>query len=677
MFKKFQIKSSYKPSGDQPKAIDELVAGLRSGEKFQTLLGVTGSGKTFTMANVIQKIQKPTLVIAPNKTLAAQLCNEFREFFPDNAVEYFVSYYDYYQPEAYLPRTDTYIEKEAMINAEIDRLRHAATQSLLTRQDVIVVASVSCIYGLGSPKEYQKSVLKISVDDSEMTREKLLRRLVDLQFERTNTDLTRGSFRARGDVLEIMPTNEEKIFRVIFEEEIISRIELLHHITRKLLEKLDEAWIFPAKHYVVSPEGQERALVAIRHELNARLKELESQGLVLEAERLSRRTRYDLEMIQEIGYCNGIENYSCHFEDRAPGEPPSTLLDFFFATPKLATSAGGPRDFLVMIDESHVTIPQIGGMFEGDRVRKEILIEHGFRLPSAKDNRPLKFYEFEKKLGQVIFTSATPGKYEQAHSTKVVEQIIRPTGLVDPEVEIRPVVGQIDDLIKEIEIRAKKKERTLVTTLTKKMAEDLTDFLIEKGIKTQYLHSDVETLDRITTLTDLRKGKYDVLVGVNLLREGLDLPEVTLVAILDADKEGFLRSETSLIQTIGRAARNVNGKVILYADEVTGSLKRALKETNRRRDIQLAHNKKHHITPKTIEKKISDIRAMLGEEERETKDILKLELTAEPHEIAEVIIEKEKEMRDAAFNLDFETAAVLRDQIVELKKEMKKIKYVR
>jgi excinuclease ABC subunit B len=576
-----------------------------------------------------------------------------------------------------LPRTDTYIEKEAMINAEIDRLRHAATQSLLTRQDVIVVASVSCIYGLGSPKEYQKSVLKISVDDSEMTREKLLRRLVDLQFERTNTDLTRGSFRARGDVLEIMPTNEEKIFRVIFEEEIISRIELLHHITRKLLEKLDEAWIFPAKHYVVSPEGQERALVAIRHELNARLKELESQGLVLEAERLSRRTRYDLEMIQEIGYCNGIENYSCHFEDRAPGEPPSTLLDFFFATPKLATSAGGPRDFLVMIDESHVTIPQIGGMFEGDRVRKEILIEHGFRLPSAKDNRPLKFYEFEKKLGQVIFTSATPGKYEQAHSTKVVEQIIRPTGLVDPEVEIRPVVGQIDDLIKEIEIRAKKKERTLVTTLTKKMAEDLTDFLIEKGIKTQYLHSDVETLDRITTLTDLRKGKYDVLVGVNLLREGLDLPEVTLVAILDADKEGFLRSETSLIQTIGRAARNVNGKVILYADEVTGSLKRALKETNRRRDIQLAHNKKHHITPKTIEKKISDIRAMLGEEERETKDILKLELTAEPHEIAEVIIEKEKEMRDAAFNLDFETAAVLRDQIVELKKEMKKVKYVR
>jgi excinuclease ABC subunit B len=708
MSKKFQLKSSYKPSGDQPKAIDELVAGLLSGEKFQTLLGVTGSGKTFTMANVIQKIQKPTLVIAPNKTLAAQLCNEFREFFPDNAVEYFVSYYDYYQPEAYLPRTDTYIEKEAMINEEIDRLRHAATQSLLTRKDVIVVASVSCIYGLGSPKEYQKSVLKISVDDSEITREKLLRRLVDLQFERTNSDLTRGSFRARGDVLEIMPTNEEKIFRVIFEEEVISRIELLHHITRKLLERLDEAWIFPAKHYVVSPEGQERASVAIRRELNTRLKELESQGLVLEAERLSRRTRYDLEMIQEIGYCNGIENYSRHFEDRTPGEPPSTLLDFF------------TEDFLLMIDESHVTIPQIGGMFEGDRARKETLIEHGFRLPSAKDNRPLKFYEFEKKLGQVIFTSATPGKYELEKCLQpptsnpqplIVEQIIRPTGLVDPEVEIRPItsspplpdaaavptiarrerrregeglgvrdrsrkasrenLSQVDDLILEIETRAKKKERTLVTTLTKKMAEDLTDFLTEKGTKTQYLHSDVETLDRITTLTDLRKGKYDVLVGVNLLREGLDLPEVTLVAILDADKEGFLRSETSLIQTIGRAARNVNGKVILYADEVTGSLKRALKETNRRRDLQLAHNKKHHITPKTIKKKISDIRAMLGEEERETKDILKLELTAEPHEIAEVIKEKEKEMRDAAFNLDFETAAVLRDQIVELRKEIK------
>ncbi|HCU31266.1 MAG: UvrABC system protein B [Candidatus Uhrbacteria bacterium GW2011_GWE2_45_35] len=664
----FTLTSSYQPSGDQPQAIKELLAGLRAGEKFQTLLGVTGSGKTFTIANVIQEIQKPTLVIAPNKTLAAQLCNEFREFFPNNAVEYFVSYYDYYQPEAYLPRTDVYIEKEAMINQEIDRLRHAATQSLLTREDVIVVASVSCIYGLGSPKEYKKSVLKIEVGDAELTRHGLLRRLVDMQFERTNSDLTRGSFRARGEVVEIMPTNEEKIFRLIFENETVSRIELLHHVTRKLLEKINEAWIFPAKHYVVSPESLKSALSSIRFELDERLVELETQGKVLEAERLSRRTRYDLEMIQEVGYCNGIENYSRHFEGRPPGEPPSTLLDFF------------PKDFLLMIDESHVAVPQIGGMFAGDQARKTNLVEHGFRLPSAKDNRPLKFDEFEKKLGQVIFTSATPGNYEHDHSTKIVEQIIRPTGLVDPEVEIRPIsasekkkgnLTQVEDLIQEIIIRAEKKERTLVTTLTKKMAEDLSEFLIEKGIKTQYLHSDVDTLDRITTLTDLRKGKYDVLVGVNLLREGLDLPEVTLVAILDADKEGFLRSETSLIQTIGRAARNIDGKVILYADEVTGSLKRALKETNRRRVIQLAYNEKHGITPKTIQKKIGDIRAMFGEQEQEIKDILKLELTAEPHEIKQVIVEKEKEMRDAAFSLDFETAAIIRDQIVLLKRELK------
>ncbi|MFA6131687.1 MAG: excinuclease ABC subunit UvrB [Patescibacteria group bacterium] len=655
----FKLKAPYQPAGDQPEAIKKLIAGLENGEKFQTLLGVTGSGKTFTMANVIQKVQKPTLIIAPNKTLAAQLCNEFREFFPENAVEYFVSYYDYYQPEAYLPRTDTYIEKEAMINQEIDRLRHAATQSLLSRQDVIVVSSVSCIYGLGSPVEYKKTVLHVVVGKN-TGRDELLRHLIDMQFERTNSDLTRGSFRARGNVVEIMPINEEKIYRLHFgDDETLTGIEILDHVTRRLLEESKEVWLFPAKHYVVSPEGKETALKQIKKELADRLAELEKEGKPLEVERLSRRTRYDLEMIEEVGYCNGIENYSRHFDGRSPGEPPYTLLDYF------------PKDFLLIIDESHVAVPQIGGMFEGDRARKNILVEHGFRLPSAKDNRPLKFDEFEKKIGQVVFTSATPGKFENAHSTQVVEQIIRPTGLIDPEVEIRAITGQIDDLMKEIVVRAEKHERVLVTTLTKKMAEDLSEFLTEKGIKTQYLHSDVETLDRITTLTDFRKGNYDVLVGVNLLREGLDLPEVTLVAILDADKEGFLRSETSLIQTIGRAARNVEGKVILYADEVTGSLERAMKETNRRRAIQLAYNEKHGITPQTIHKKIGDIRAMFGEQEQEVKDILKLELTAEPHEIEEVIREKEKEMRQAAFDLDFETAAIVRDEIVLLKKQLK------
>lgn len=691
----FNLKSNYKPAGDQPQAIEKLVAGLRVGEKFQTLLGVTGSGKTFTMANVIQKVQKPTLIIAPNKTLAAQLCNEFREFFPDNAVEYFVSYYDYYQPEAYLPRTDTYIEKEAMINQEIDRLRHAATQSLLSREDVIVVSSVSCIYGLGSPVEYKKTVLHVIVGKN-TGRDELLRHLVDMQFERTNSDLTRGSFRARGNVVEVMPINEEKIYRLHFgEDETLINIEILDHITRRFLGEAKEVWVFPAKHYVVSPEGKETALKQIRDELADRLAELEKTGKILEADRLSRRTRYDLEMIEEVGYCNGIENYSRHFDGRSPGEPPYTLLDYF------------PKDFLLIIDESHVAVPQIGGMFEGDQARKNILVEHGFRLPSAKDNRPLKFDEFQKRIDQVVFTSATPGKFEQLHSTSVVEQIIRPTGLVDPEVEVRALsptltssghrlpltcsskavfgfagnsspsgrgLGQVEDLLNEIQIRVEKHERTLVTTLTKKMAEDLSEYLIEKKIKTQYLHSDVDTLDRITTLTDFRKGIYDVLIGVNLLREGLDLPEVTLVAILDADKEGFLRSETSLIQTIGRAARNVEGKVILYADEVTGSLERAMKETNRRRKIQLAYNKKHKITPKTIQKKIGDIRAMFGEDEKSIEDILKLELTAEPHEIEEVIKEKEKEMRQAAFDLDFETAAIVRDQIVLLKKEVKGLK---
>jgi len=662
----FVLHSEYQPAGDQPKAIGQLITGLKSGDRFQTLLGVTGSGKTFTMANVIQNIQKPTLVIAHNKTLAAQLCNEFREFFPENAVEYFVSYYDYYQPEAYLPRTDTFIEKEAMINQEIDRLRHAATQALLTRKDVIIVASVSCIYGLGSPKEYEKTVLHVHVGKGE--RSDILHRLVDMQFERTNADLTRGHFRARGDVLEIMPMNEEVIYRLRLEDDVVREIVMLDAVTRKVLEHVPDMWIFPAKHYVVSSDREKKAVADIRQELADQLAAFDREGKPLESERLSRRTRYDLEMMENIGYCNGIENYSRHFDGRNEGEPPYTLLDYF------------GDDFLTMIDESHVTVTQIGGMYAGDRARKDTLVEHGFRLPSARDNRPLKFEEFEKRIGQTVFVSATPGKYEYQHSDHVVEQIIRPTGLVDPEIDVRPVTGdgekkgQVEDLIEEIVIREEKGERTLVTTLTKKMAEDLTEFLAERHIKVQYLHSDVETLDRITTLTDFRKGKYDVLVGVNLLREGLDLPEVTLVAILDADKEGFLRSETAIIQTIGRAARNVEGRVILYADEITGSLERAIRETERRRTIQIAHNKEHGITPKTIQKQIKDIREMFGASEEDIKNVLKIEVTAEPKEIEELIKDKTEEMRVASHHLDFETAAILRDEIVLLKKELKEKK---
>lgn len=662
----FQLHSKYKPAGDQPKAIEQLVGGLSSEKKFQTLLGVTGSGKTFTMANVIQQTQRPTLVIAHNKTLAAQLCNEFREFFPDNVVEYFVSYYDYYQPEAYMPRTDTYIEKEAMINEEIDRLRHAATQALLTRRDVIIVASVSCIYGLGSPKEYEETVLHLKVGPS-ASRTDLIRQLISMQFERTNTDLTRGHFRAKGDILEVMPTNEEMIYRLVMSDDAIDSIQQLDPVTRKILDTRTDLWIFPAKHYVVSQERKERAIGQIRHELAEQLKKFEENGQVLEAERLSRRTRYDIEMIEQIGYCNGIENYSRFFDGRLPGEPPYTLMDYF------------PEDFLTLVDESHVTIPQIGGMYAGDQARKNSLIDHGFRLPSARDNRPLQFDEFEKKIGQTVFVSATPGPYEKKHSQKIVEQIIRPTGLVDPVITVRPVTeseknkGQIEDLIGEIEKRVALHERTLVTTLTKKMAEDLSEFLKEKKIAVQYLHSGVETLDRITILSDLRRGKYDVLVGVNLLREGLDLPEVTLVAILDADKEGFLRSDTSIIQTIGRAARHVKGEVLLYADQMTGSLKRAIDETERRRKIQIAYNTKHNITPESIIKDIHDIRAMFGEsEEKSIKDILKLELKADSHEIQEVIKEKEVEMREAARKLDFETAALLRDEVTMLKKELEK-----
>lgn len=665
---KFTLHSDYKPSGDQPKAIKQLVKGLGDQERFQTLLGVTGSGKTFTMANVIEQTQKPTLVIAHNKTLAAQLCNEFREFFPDNAVEYFVSYYDYYQPEAYMPRSDTYIEKESQINDEIDRLRHSATQAILSRRDVIIVASVSCIYALGSPDEYKQTVLHVEKEGA-IDRNELLRRLTDMQFERTTADLTRGHVRARGDIVEIMPMNEEVVYRLLFEEEKVMDIQSLDPVTRKRKDTLNDIWLFPAKHYVVSQPRQKQAIREIRQELKNRLEEFDKDGRVLEAERLSRRTRFDLEMIENIGYCNGVENYSRHFDGRAPGEPPYTLIDYF------------PDDFLTIIDESHVTIPQVGGMYNGDQARKRTLIEHGFRLPSAKDNRPLQFEEFEERIGQAVFVSATPGKYENKMSSKVIEQIIRPTGLVDPEVHVRPVTeegefpGQVEDLIQEIEARVKNKERALVTTLTKKMAEDLTEFLIEKGIKVQYLHSDVETLDRITILSDLRKGAYDVVVGVNLLREGLDLPEVTLVAILDADKEGFLRSETAIIQTIGRAARNVKGEVIVYADQMTGSLKRALTETKRRRKIQLAHNKKHGITPTSVKKQIKDIREMLGgEEDRSIEGILKLEMTAESHELKVVIQEKEYEMKEAAKKLDFETAAILRDEIALLQKELKEKK---
>lgn len=662
----YQLKSPFKPAGDQPKAIDELTEGINKGLKKQTLLGVTGSGKTFTMANVIKNTNKPTLVIAPNKTLAAQLCNEFREFFPDSAVEYFVSYYDYYQPEAYMPRTDTYIEKEAQINEEIDRLRHAATEALLTRKDVIIVASVSCIYSLGSPSEYEKTVMHLRVGD-EVDRSDLVHRFVDMYFERTTGDVLRGKFRATGDVIEIMPASGAEImFRLVLEDGKLAEVFALDPVTRKIKERLDDFWLFPAKHYVVGSDRVNTALDLIERELKDRLAELKATGNVLEYERLKRRTRYDIQMIKNLGYCSGIENYSRHFEGRAPGEPAWTLLSYF------------PKDFLTIIDESHVTVSQIRGMSAGDRARKETLIEHGFRLPSARDNRPLTYDEFEERVNQTVYISATPGDYEREVSDQIVEQIVRPTGLIDPEAIIQPVTetdekrGQVDDLIPRIQERVENGERALITTLTKKMAEDLTEYLKGLGIKVQYLHSDVKTLDRIETLTKLRKGEYDVVVGVNLLREGLDLPEVSLVAILDADKEGFLRSETSLVQTIGRAARNVGGQVILYADNMTGSLKRALKETDRRRKIQIAYNEKHGITPQSVQKQIKDIRDMLGHDvdEPDVKDVLKIELTAEPDEIKKVIQEKEEEMKKAAANLMFETAAVLRDEIAALNDEL-------
>ncbi len=663
---KFDLHQPYPPAGDQPQAIRELTDNLLRRERYLTLLGATGTGKTYTMAHVINNLQRPTLVIAHNKTLAAQLCNEFREFFPKNAVEYFVSYYDYYQPEAYIAKTDTYIEKEAQINEEIDRLRHSATQSLLTRRDVIICASVSCIYGLGAPEAYRQTILHVE-SGGDLKREDIIARLVDMQFTRTNADLTRGSFRLTGMTLEIMPINEETIYRIEAPGGRVDRIAKIHPTTRQVLAECHDVWFFPAKHFITPGPERERALKTIRQELAERLKWFEKNGKLLEAERLERRTNYDLEMMENLGYCNGIENYSRPLSGRAAGDPPDTLLSYF------------PKDLLVMIDESHVTVPQIGGMYEGDRSRKDTLIEHGFRLPSARDNRPLTFKEFENKIAQAVFVSATPAEFELTKSAAVVEQIIRPTGLVDPEVMVLPVTakkdkpGQIDDCLERIAKTTGSGLRTLVTTLTKKMAEDLTEYLKDRKIKACYLHSDIDTVQRLEILSEFRKGEYDVLVGVNLLREGLDLPEVSLVCILDADKEGFLRSETSLIQTIGRAARNVQGRVVLYADHMTGSMKRAIAETERRRTKQMAYNKEHGITPQTIKKAIKDLRGSLGfAEPKDVKEILKLELSAESKKLEDIIKQKEAEMKQAALELDFELAAILRDEIVIIKQELGK-----
>lgn len=659
----FNIKSDFQPAGDQPEAIKKLVRGVKKGLRHQVLLGVTGSGKTFTVANVIEKVQKPTLVIAHNKTLAAQLVQEYREFFPNNTVHYFVSYYDFYQPEAYLPITDTYIEKETQINEEIDRLRHATTQALLTRRDVIVVATVSAIYGLGSPLEYEKVHVRIE-EGLQITRAEFIRKLIYIYFARTNADLKPGLFRALGNTIEIMPTNEKVICRLTFKGNAIEHIEKIDAITRRILQELNVFFLFPAKHFITPEDERKRAILDIKSELRQQLRKFEKSGKLLEAERIKRRTNHDIALIREIGYCNGIENYSRHFDGRETGEPPFTLLSYFPHTPT------DKADFLTIIDESHVTVPQLGGMYAGDRSRKKTLVEHGFRLPSAIDNRPLQFEEFEERIGVVLYTSATPGLYEKEHAELTVEQVIRPTGLVDPEIEVRPVVekgsypGQIADFIAETEKTVAKGDRIIATTLTKKMAEDLTEYLKEKGIKAEYLHSDIKTIERISILTDFRKGTFDTLVGVNLLREGLDLPEVSFIGILDADKEGFLRSETALIQIIGRAARNVEGNVILYADEMTGSMERAITETDRRRDLQLAHNERYHITPQTIRKTIKDITDQIRTEHQETVAALLLvdaELFKKNPE--KVLKDKTKQMNEAVKILDFETAALLRDEI--------------
>ena len=653
---KFKLETSLVPKGDQPSAIEKLSLGGAKGK--QTLLGVTGSGKTFTIANVINKIQKPTLVISHNKTLAAQLCNEFREFFPHNAVEYFVSYYDYYQPETYMVNTDTYIEKEAQINQEIDRLRHASTQSLLTRKDVIIVSSVSCIYGLGSPKEYKNTLFELKVNQK-IDRKEVLRKLINMQFERVKDDLRMGTFRLRGQTLEIMPVNKRVIYKLDISDKI-NLIETIDPIRRHIIEQNKIIYLFSSKHYVISEERKKEAIKEIRSDLEKRLSFFKKNSKRLEYERLKKRVNYDLEMIENIGYCHGIENYSRYFDGRASGEPPFTLIDYFKENDK---------DFLTVIDESHVTIPQISGMYWGDRSRKKALIDYGFRLESAYDNRPLKYSEFDKSINNVIYVSATPNDFEINQSRKIVEQIVRPTGLIDPEVIIRPINGkisQVDDLIERIIDQVSKKEKTLVTTLTKRMAEDLTEYLEQKGIKVKYIHSDIKTLERIEIITELRKGVIDVIVGVNLLREGLDIPEVSLVAILDADKEGFLRNETSLIQTIGRAARNVNGRVVLYADKITQSIDNAIKETNRRREIQLKYNKDNNITPKTIEKNIKNILEDFGIENKRAKT---LEIEMVGGDIKEIIKEKKEKMKEAAEKLEFELALILREEISILEKK--------
>ncbi|KFF31195.1 excinuclease ABC subunit UvrB [Bifidobacterium bombi] len=690
-YKPFKVKSPYKPAGDQPQAIDELATRIENGENDVVLMGATGTGKTATTAWLIERLQRPTLILEPNKTLAAQLCAEFRELMPDNAVSYFVSYYDYYQPEAYIPQTDTYIEKDSNINDDVERLRHAATANLLTRTDCVVVATVSCIYGLGTPEEYAGRMLMLHEGD-QINRDDLLRKFVAMQYKRNDIAFTRGTFRVRGDTVEIIPVYEELAIRIEFFGDEIDRISTLHPLTGDVIAHEPSVHIFPASHYIAGPERTERAIRSIKAEKEARVAQLRKQGKELEAQRLDMRTTYDLEMIEQVGTCSGIENYSLHFDGRQPGSAPHTLLDFF------------PDDFLLVIDESHVTVPQIGAMYEGDASRKRTLVEHGFRLPSAMDNRPLKWSEFEERVGQTVYLSATPGDYELGLSDGVVDQVIRPTGLLDPKIEVRPVKGQIDDLLGEIKDRVSKNERVLVTTLTKKMAEDLTDYLLERDIKVEYLHSDVDTLRRVELLRELREGKIDVIVGINLLREGLDLPEVSLVAILDADKEGFLRSYRSLIQTIGRAARNVQGTVLMYADEITDAMRKAIDETDRRRAKQIAYNEQHGVDPKPLIKKISDVNDMLAKEDVDTQtllaggyrderkagsdrriamtqadedlfkrrdDIINAGLPAQ--DLADLIRQMSEQMHSAAEQLQFELAARLRDEIRDLKKELRQI----
>ncbi len=652
---RFKLVAPYALAGDQPRATDALAEGIRRGDRAQTLLGVTGSGKTMAMARVIELVQKPTLILCHNKTLAAQLCAEFRDFFPDSAVEYFVSYFDYYQPEAYVASTDTYIEKDSSVNDEIERLRHSATQSLLTRPDTLIVASVSCIFGLGSPSDYMEMSARIAVGD-EFERDGLLRKLVDMQYRRNDLNLVRGTFRVRGDVLEFVGVDDELVHRIEFFGDQIEAINVVNLLTGEYVESKDELLIFPAKHFITPDEKLRRAIASIEVELDERLRYFKDHGKLLEAQRLEQRTRYDLDMLREVGYCNGIENYSRHLTGREPGSTPWCLLDFF------------PKDHLYFIDESHVTLPQVHAMFAGDRSRKQILVDHGFRLPSAMDNRPLTYEEFEDHVAQIVYVSATPSTYELGRSTQVAEMIIRPTGLVDPEVEVRPTRNQVDDLMEEVRLRAERKERVLITTLTKKMAEDLTDFLLENGLKVRYLHSEVDTLERVAILRDLRLGVFDVLVGINLLREGLDLPEVSLVGILDADKEGYLRSSTSLIQTIGRAARNVEGKVIMYADVVTESMARALGETKRRRERQLAHNVEHNIEPRSVRKEIHDILSMIGATPGTAE---RVQLDKLPRDVAmKMAADVEKKMREFAANLEFEKAAALRDELIELRRQI-------